>query len=78
MFIVKIGRTVEKLCERGVLMKIAPLLHWNEILRNLTSSFCSPCFPESIGVLIAKIGRAVEKLFIVRVFDKKCSLARLE
>jgi hypothetical protein len=57
------------------LTKIAPLLPYYEILKISMNSFGSPCYAELIGVLLVKIGRTVEKLFMRGVFDKNCSLA---
>jgi hypothetical protein len=39
------------------------LAPYNEILKILTTSFCSPCFAELISILLVKISGTVEKLF---------------
>jgi hypothetical protein len=46
-----------------------------EFFRTFNDFALSPCFAESIGVLLVKIGRTVEKLFGRKVFDKTGSAA---
>jgi hypothetical protein len=76
---VKIGSLVEKLFLGVFFTKsihcFFPSLKFGTFLSVL---LFSPCQPESIGMLIVKIGRMAEKLFNRGVFDKNCSVAPLE
>jgi hypothetical protein len=76
---VKIGSLVEKLFLEVFFARSIPCCSPSlKFGASLNIRLLPPCQSESIGMLLVKIGRTVQKLINRGVFDKNCSLASLD